>query len=325
MSSTPSSNGSTSLANVRTETSTLARRRVGFCARSVLRDGRFGDERFLDALLPLVGEVVASLLEELRPRVAAFAAAGGSAATFARRTSGIGPRGQRARLRAAPPLPRGGRIRLARTVPLRWLPGRRRARAADARARAARSRARARARARRRLVTRSAHELIAREQLAQLCDALRTRRLFGRRDAVARRGHTRFRQQRRREPARRIDLEIAEHSRHGAFDGKRRERRALHEVGGRVALDDEERIRAERARVLGRDRCAQRRVDSRGELLGGDLRAAKCLPLELAVGLRDQDAGRHGERQEEHREHDLQPALVDAPQERALHELTTNR
>ncbi len=66
-------------------------------------------------------------------------------------------------------------------------------------------------------------------------------------------------------------------------------------------------------------------VDSRRELLGGDLRAAECLPLELVVSLHDQDAGRHGERQEEYREHGLQPALVDAPQERALHELTTNR
>ena len=66
----------------------------------------------------------------------------------------------------------------------------------------------------------AAHELIARQQLAQLRDPRRARRLLGRRDAIACGVHTRLRQQRRREPAGGIDLKIAEHAGHGARDGK---------------------------------------------------------------------------------------------------------
>ena len=72
----------------------------------------------------------------------------------------------------------------------------------------------------RRVLAQTAHELIARQQLAQLRDPRRARRLLGRRDAIACGAHTRLRQQRRREPAGGIDLKIAEHAGHGARDGK---------------------------------------------------------------------------------------------------------
>ena len=302
MSSTPSSNGSISLANVRTETSTLAAGASASAAASCATAGS-ATSASSTRFCRVVGEVVAS--SDRRSCAAALRAhsprpARSAAASRRRRASGIGPRERRARLPGASAAARRSNPACADgAAPAAWpasseLP-------TLALERRALSLGR---RSRRRLVARRAHELIAREQLAQLRDALRTRGLFRRRDAVARRRHAGLRQQRRREPARRIDLEIAEHARHGAFDGKRRERRALHEVRGRVALDDEERIGAERARVLGRNRRAQRRIDARGELLGGDLRAAKRLPLELAVRLRDQDAGRHGERQKEHREHE---------------------
>ncbi len=158
----------------------------------------------------------------------------------------------------------------------------------------------------------TAHELVTREHLAQLRDALRASGLFVRRDAVARGCHTRPRQQRRRELAGRVDLEIAEHARDGAHDGKRRQRRALHEIRGGIAFDDEERVVAERARVLRGNRGAQRRVDARGQFLGGHLRVAKRLPLELAIRLRDQHARGNGERQKESRENELQHSLVES-------------
>jgi hypothetical protein len=175
------------------------------------------------------------------------------------------------------------------------------------------------------LVARAAHELVAREQVAQLGDMLRARRLFRRRDAVARGRDSGGRQQRGRQPARGVDLKIANEARHWARDGKGRQRRALHEVRRGIARDDQERIVAERARVLCGDRRAQRRVDAPGELLCCDLRAAKRLPLELAVRLPDQHGRGNRERQEKQREHELEAALVESLQRAAFHALTTSR
>ena len=156
------------------------------------------------------------------------------------------------------------------------------------------------------------HEPVRGEHLAQRREQRTARALLVRRDPVGSGVDVRRRQERRREIAERVDLEIAERAGHRALDWECRQRRALHEIRGRVlARDDEERIVAERTRLFGRDGRAQTGIDLAREVLGEQLVAPERLPLELPVRLRDQHGGRDGEREEKRAEQHLEPALVE--------------
>jgi len=81
-----------------------------------------------------------------------------------------------------------------------------------------------------------------------------------------------------------------------------RQRRALQEIGDRIARHIQEGIIGERARLFGIDQLNESGIDACGELFCQYPVLVKRLPLHLAVGLGDENPGRDGQGKKKHRQ-----------------------
>ncbi len=90
---------------------------------------------------------------------------------------------------------------------------------------------------------------------------------------------------------------------------KFRQRRALQECVSLGAGDIEKFVIADRSLFLARDQVAETGVDTQGQLARQALVLVKGFPLELPVGLVDQDRARQCQRDEEQQQRDDEAAL----------------